>query len=247
VGACKRGNGFRIKGAEEKDGGSAEIRGMSRMRNRTECAVAAIGLLLIGGGCFKKPEPAVSYIPAGSSSAISVSPNPEGGDASTGGNDVTVTPQLNTPLMVDALPDPAAFSGTVAGEPKENKNPIPLPDGTRDEYTSVERTYTKGKGTDAEVRIHVTVSDTRGIPVLSAFVDNFNEFSGPDGYRKKTSIANTDAWILYTYDPEKNRNGFGGLTMFYRGRFLIQIDGTLGVTEDELTAYANAVDFTKFQ
>jgi len=217
------------------------------MLARAGSVLAVLLFLCIGGGCFKAAEPPAPYIPAPPSADINVPPNPAGAEASTGGAPVTVTPQLKTSLMVNALPSTSFQNGITADEPKEAKNPVPLPDGTRDEYITVERTYTSGEGTDEEVRYHVSISDTRGIPVLTAFVKNFNEFDSPDGYRRKVNISGTDAWILYTYDPAKNREGFGGLTMLYRDRFLIQVDATLGATEEDIVRLASAIDFTQFQ
>ncbi len=207
----------------------------------------AAAVIIVGAGCFSKKSETPSYTPAEPSSAVTVPPNAPGANASTGGYETTVTPELATPTLVSSLPDPSKLQGFTADEPKETKNPIPLPDGTRDEYTSIDRTYTKAGGTNDEVRVHVIVSDTRSIPVLTAFVNNFTEFSNADGYRKRITIEGTDAWILYTNDPARSRGGFGGLTMLYRGRFLIQIDGTLGTTEDDLVAFASAFDFSKFR
>jgi hypothetical protein len=217
------------------------------MRKRAGLLFAAAVLVVGGAGCFSKKSETPAYTPAGSTGEITVPPNAAGANASTGGYDTTVTPELATPTLVGALPDPSALPGFEADEPKESKNPVPLPDGTRDEFTSVDRTYTKAKGTPDEVRVHVSVSDTRSIPVLTAFVSNFSEFSNADGYRKRVTIEDSDAWILYTYDPARTRGGFGGLTMLYRGRFLIQIDGTLGTTEADLAAFAAAFDFSKFR
>ena len=35
--------------------------------------------------------------------------------------------------------------------------------------------------------------------------------------------------------------------MLYRDRFLIQVDATLGATEEDILGMANAIDFTRFQ
>ncbi len=217
------------------------------MHRRIGLLFALTLLLSIGGGCSKNTEKPVSYIPAAPSAPSVVTPNTQGANAASGGYESTVTPALETSRLVAAFPDVSAMTGFEADEPRETKNPVPLYDGTRDEYTSIDRTYIRSKGTDQEIRLHLTLSDTRSIPVVTAFEKNFTEFTNTDGYRKRVTVNGTDAWVLYTYDPARSKAGFGGLTMLYRGRFLIQIDGTLGTTEEDLVRVASQFDFTKLQ
>jgi hypothetical protein len=197
-------------------------------------------ILLLGAGCFQKTE----YVEAPISTPVHIEANLEGAKASTGGQEATITPQLKTVKLVDALPDPDKLSNTTADQPIEQFNPVPLPDGTRTEYTSVAREYTVKKETE-DIRLQVTISDTRGIPVVSAFTKSFTEFDTPDGYRRPIDFNGAEAWVQYTYDPEGLKNGFGSFTMLYRERFLIQIDGSLGMSEDELIEFANAFDYTQ--
>lgn len=199
-------------------------------------------LLLLGAGCFQKTE----YIEAPESAPVHVEANLEGAKASTGGQEATITPQLKTEKLVDALPDPDNLKDTEADQPKEQFNPVPLPDGTRTEYTSVAREYTVQKD-DETITLQVTISDTRGIPVVSAFTKSFTEFDTEDGYRRPFDFNGTEAWVQYTYDPEGLKNGFGSFTMLYRERFLIQIDGSLGMSEDELIEFAEAFDYEQLK
>ncbi|MBD3251177.1 hypothetical protein GF380_01760 [Candidatus Uhrbacteria bacterium] len=194
--------------------------------------------LLFGAGCFEQTE----YVEAPESAPVHIDPNLEGAKASTGGRDATITPQINTAKLVRAFPDPYDLKNTTATEPVERFNPVPLPDGTRTEYTSVERTYLYQKE-GSEIRIQTTIIDTRGIPVISAFVDSLTEFVSEDGYRKQTELNGVDAWIQYTYDPEGLKDGFGSFTYLYRERFLIQIDGSLGWSEQELLQFAEAFNY----
>jgi len=207
------------------------------MRNYLPVFIIA-SLLILGAGCFKHTD----YTKAPEPVSVHVDANPEGAKASTGGAEATITPQLKTVKLVDALPDPESLQGVSADQPVEQLNPVPLPDGTRTEYTSIARAYTlNNEGGD--ITLQVTISDTRGIPVVSAFTKSFTEFRTEDGYRKPIDFNGTEAWIQYTYDPEGLKNGFGSFTMFYRERFLIQIDGSLGMSEEKLIEFANTFDY----
>jgi hypothetical protein len=205
--------------------------------------LAAGTLLLLGAGCSRNTD----YVKAPESEPVQVERNVEGANASTGGaTDTTVTPQLETDKLIAALPNPEAFDNTSADTPVEQMNPVPLPDGTRAEYTSVSREYTLSRE-EGPVAIQVSISDTRGIPVVSAFTKSFTEFQTEDGYRRPIDVNGTNAWVQYTYAPEGERNGFGSLTMLYRERFLIQIDGGLGLSEDDLIALAKAFDYDQLK
>jgi hypothetical protein len=203
---------------------------------------ACAALILLGASCFgRKTE----FVEAPKSEPVHVEPNLEGARASTGGQEATITPQLDTEKLAAALPDPETLGTSVtAGEVVERLNPVPLPDGTRTEYVSVEREYVLKKD-GGDVILRATLSDTRGIPVVSAFTRSFSEFRTDEGYRRPADVRGTEAWIQYTYDPAGVRSGFGSLTMLYRERFLIQIDGSMGLSESDLIAFAEMFDLER--
>jgi hypothetical protein len=121
-----------------------------------------------------------------------------------------------------------------------------MQDGTRAEFTTVTKTFTKIVG-DQVITIQTALTDTRSIPVLTAFIDSYSEFTNDQTMRKKVSFQNGIAWLTYSKDAATDANGFGSVTMLYRNRFLIQIDGNLGSTQDELTAFLNAYHFDQLK
>lgn len=199
--------------------------------------VLVVPLLLMGAGCS---HPDTSYVPAPQPApAANVPPSVEGGKASTGGVSATVTPELATTLLVSALPQ---VGGDVAAdETVETHNPTPLPDGTRAEYTTVMRAY--HLKTDAGLEdVTVTLTDTRGIPSLYAFLDSYAERNSDTDYRRPTRVGDQDAWITYTLGPNGDADGTGSITLLYHKRFLIQIDGSSGVSAEALARFAERFD-----
>lgn len=197
--------------------------------------VIALATVLLGIGCqtappYQKAEPKI---------APEVKPNPEGAKASTGGAEATITPQLATELLVRSLPEPTYPWGAM--EPVESKLPIPLPDGTRTEYTRVDREYRKA---DTATRyVKVSISDTRGIPALLLFLNAFEAYNNPSGYRKELVIPNAKAWLAYTDGRSEFEPDYGSITLVYRDRFLIQIDGGEGISSEELESLVRTFNF----
>jgi len=200
--------------------------------------LAAAGIALIGSGCFGAPE----YQSAPPAVPPDIEPNVEGGKASTGGYEATITPSIDTQKLAEVLPK--ELTSFIAGEAVEHKNPAPLPDGTATFYTSLDREYTRMVG-DAPEILRITITDTRGIPVLLAFLENFTEYESDGGYRKLVLIneVSENGWWSYNYGPNKDESsGSGNFIMKHRDRFLIQIDGGSGIKADEILEAANALD-----
>lgn len=194
--------------------------------------VIAIATVLVGIGC----QPAPSYQKAEPTVAPEVKPNPQGAKASTGGAEATITPQLATELLVRALPNPS--DAWTAADAVEVKLPVPLPDGTRTEYTRVDREYRKDG--DAEKFARISLTDTRGVPALLLFLNSYEPYDNASGYRKSLDQADATGWIAYTFGPNGETDGTGSVTMLIRGRFVVQIDGGTGVPASELEALARA-------
>lgn len=197
-----------------------------------QATALVLSLLLLGVGCSR---PDTSYVPAPQTNAPAVPPSVEGGKASTGGENTTVTPILATALLVAAMPQ--TNSDLTADEAQETRNPVPLPDGTRAEYVSVFRAYHLKN--DGDVKdINVTLTDTRGIPALYAFLDSYAERNSDTDYRRTTRIGDQDAWITYSLGPNGDADGTGSIVFLYHKRFLIQIDGSAGVSAEKLATFA---------
>ncbi|MFA5129526.1 MAG: hypothetical protein WC477_01250 [Patescibacteria group bacterium] len=198
----------------------------------------AMTTIIAGWGCTKKTTQ--QFVPAPSSSATStVAPNAAGGTASTGNMPATVTPEMNTETLVKALPDDGVLPGYQSAVPEEKKNPVPLPDGTKAEYTTLVKIFTTSTQDSTRV-VSVSITDTRGLPVLTAFLDSYAPYLNDSGYRKKIDVSD-QAWITYTNDPTGGPDGFGNVTMLLNNRFLIQIDGNKGVTAETLQLAASSV------
>ena len=197
----------------------------------TSCLV-----LILGAGCFQKTE---DYIEAPKPPETDIEPNIEGARASTGGFEATVTPIIKTERLIRALPPEDAVDAYAGETPTERKDVVPLPDGTQGEYVSVKRNYVKSAA-DSETIVQAVLTDTRSLPILTAFLESYSEYDNDSGYRKLIDVMGNEAWVTYMHDASGSGLGFGQCTMLYRERFLVQIVGNMGVTEDELVAFARA-------
>lgn len=207
--------------------------------------ILVITTTLLGAGCFEKPRPYVQALP--DEETITVAPTKEGGEASTGGQtDVTITPKLETQSIADAMPTPDALNGFSASTPVESTSPVPMPDGTRTDFPTVTVTFSR-QDADAIRIIEVSLTDTRSIPVLTAFLSSYSAYENERGHRTPVEIAGETGWVTYTKTPDDTNRGFGALTMLYRGRFLIQINGNAGITEEDLVRTAKAFRFETLQ
>lgn len=202
-------------------------------------ASAFLCACLIGGaGCFQKKTTIIES-PTSTESEIRVSPNLEGAKASTGGIQATITPVLNSVSLASALPEDDALKGFTASAVQETKDPVPMQDGTRSEFATVTKTFTKQDKVQT-LAIKASITDTRSIPVLTAFIESYSEYTNDVSMRKKIRIQDTDAWLTY---QRQDGGGYGSVTMIYRGRFLIRIDGNLGISQDQLLQTLNAYQF----
>lgn len=209
------------------------------MRTYPGLAITLSIVLLTGGGCFGQQ---VEYEPAPPAVQQEIEPNLEGARASTGGHEATITPSIDTEILVSVLPEEVA--DFKLDTPVEQLNPVPLPDGTATLYTSLAAEYSRTNETGHFVRVNI--SDTRGIPVLLAFIDGYQTYENDLGYRKSLDIKDVNAWLTYDTSEDKTK-GTGSVVLVYRDRFLFQVDGSAGVTEEELTAFANAFDLNKLK
>lgn len=202
--------------------------------------VISLSLILVGAGCGRLDT---SYVPAPPTDAPAVPPSTEGGKASTGGETTTVTPVLATTLLVSAMPQ--VKGNLSADETKETRDPVPLPDGTRTEYVSVYRTYHLKSGDDSadSKDINVTLTDTRGIPALYAFLDSYAERNSDSEYRRMTRVGDQDAWITYSLGANGDADGTGSIVLLYHKRFLVQIDGSAGISAEVLARFAEQFNF----
>lgn len=196
--------------------------------------ISFVALSLLGFGCAKPP----SYVKAPESTPIEVPATPEGAKASTGGESATITPTINTAILVQAFPEEQKEMWS-ADEPVEMKNPIPMPDGTRSEYVAVARTYQVAQA-DGTTAARAVLTDTRGIPALTIFVNGYFEHGDEWSYRKKIKIADQDAWLSYGKGPNGDADGIGSVTFLFRDRFLLQLSGEPGLSPEALIALASA-------
>jgi hypothetical protein len=192
-------------------------------------------ILLTGAGCTNAKT---TYVKSPESANIVVQPNLEGARASTGGADATVTPVLATDIIIKAFP---VQKDAMVSEPIEQKKPVPLPDGTRSEYVIVSRDYSVEPEGGKKKAYNVSITDTRGIPALSAYIQSFTAYETDQGFRRNiASETDRDIWLTYAYGPNRESDGAGNILMNFRKRFLIQIEGGDGVSVDNLTAFASA-------
>lgn len=217
------------------------------MKKATRPALVLLAIFagVIGGaGCFRAPS---SYTQSPSSgTVIDVPPNKRGAEASSGGAQATVTPALETRLLVEVLPANDVLKGFSASIAREEKNPVPMPDGTRTEFTTVSKSFTKTEGSRS-LAIQASLTDTRSIPVLTAFIDSYSEYSNNGSKRKKIFIKDQPAWLTYQVTSGDVSEGFGSLVMLYRNRFLLQLNGNLGVTEEQLADVLKGYRFEMLQ
>jgi hypothetical protein len=208
------------------------------------CALVACAIG--GAGCFRKE--AAPYIEAPvKSNEVIVPANAEGAKAATGGvQSTTITPVLDTQFLSNALPSDDTFKQYKASTAEETKNPVPMQDGTRTEFSTITKTFSKEIG-EKIIVVKTSLTDTRSIPVLTAFLNSFSESKTETMSREKLVIQDGIAWLTYRTNDSISNEGFGSVTMLYRDRFLIQIDGNLGVTRDELIAFVNAYHFDQLQ
>lgn len=204
-------------------------------------AALSIGFLTMcfGVGCQKRTP---VFTPAPQSVPIEVPKNTEGAKASTGGYDVTVTPSLNPSLLAAALPSDTALEGFSAGIAVEEKNPVPLPDGTRAEYSTLKKSYTK-----EGMSISVMITDTKSLPVLTAFIQSYQPYENPSGARREVVIDDATGWITTSKSPDANETIASSFLLLYRGRFIIQMSGNLGVSTDDLLTLARALDLKQLR
>lgn len=196
----------------------------------------------LGAGCWLSGD-RTDFVEAPPLPPVEVLPNKEGALASTGGMEATVTPIIATELLVKTLP--GTLNGFSAQEPLEIRHPVPLPDGTRSEYVSVEREYLFSDGGRGNVL--VTISDTRGLPVLTAFMKSIQTFDDGSTHRTQTDIQGVPAWVTFTEDASQQGRGAGSVNMLYRGRFLIQVDASGNLTERQLKDFVASFDLAPLQ
>ncbi len=108
------------------------------------------------------------------------------------------------------------------------------------------KTFERTDG-DRMYSIHTSLTDTRSIPVLTAFLDSYSEYSNETGMRKQISSQGETAWLTYRMGGGSPENSFGSIVMLYRNRFLIQIDGNIGVPQTELEKILNSYHFDKMK
>lgn len=205
---------------------------------------ALIACLSLGIGCSReKPVEYVESMPV--ANEVIIPANLEGAKASTGGIATTVTPSLDVSLLAEALPSESDFSDYQSTIAQEAKNPVPMQDGTRAEFSTITKIFSKS--TDSkDVSVQVAITDTRSIPVLTAFINSYSETNEELFVRKRISIHDADAWLTNRKNHIEDLVGFGSITMVYRNRFIIQIDGNLGVSQEELIRFANGIRFDRF-
>lgn len=200
---------------------------------------------IIGGaGCFRKSVPYTQSPPQ--QEVIDVQPNSEGAKASTGGIQATVTPSLDSQLLAGILPDDKSLEGYSSTVAEEQKNPVPLQDGTRADFLTMTKTFERSDE-NRFYSIRASLTDTRSIPVLTAFLNSYSEYSNELGVRKKLSIQGESAWLTYRMGGSDPESGFGSIIMLYRNRFLIQIDGNMGVRQKILESILNAYHFDQMK
>lgn len=199
-----------------------------------------VAVVTLGWGCSKK-TPLFISAPQTNDASSTVTPNSQGAQASTGNLPTTLTPEIDPAILARALPDDNILPDYKAGIAQEQKNPVPKPDGTRTEYSTMMKTYSTSTESGSKI-IQVAITDTRSLPVLTAFLDSFQPYKSDSGYREQIqSDQNVNAWLTYMNAPDADSGGFGSVTMLLRGRFLVQIQGNKGVTSDELKKMASGI------
>lgn len=209
----------------------------------TPRAIAAINIVLatafFGAGCTARSG---AFVPAPETRPAEVPKTAEGAKASTGGYDVTVTPSLDPKLLAMALPPDRALKDFEADEVVEEKNPVPLPDGSRAEYSTLKKSFTKGDAT-----INVAITDTKSLPVLTAFIQSYRPYRNSSGARWEVAIDDAKGWVTTSQTSEAGHVIASSFLMLYRDRFIIQMNANLGVTTDELLVLARAIDLRQLR
>ena len=214
---------------------------------RIELFAFMLILPLIGAGCFEKDK---TYIEAEITPAT-LEPQKEsyeGAMASRGGYEATITSEIDGQILANALPDDDLLIGYLAGIPTETKYPVPDLEGKRTEYSSLTKVY-EASLPDRGQSLTITITDTRGLPVLTSFIDSYAVYETDAGYRMMIDGGheNFTAWMTYHRAIGDDVGGFGSITALYRDRFLLQIDGNMGVTETDLKTLLEGVHFDLLQ
>lgn len=206
-------------------------------------AIAVINVLLatvfFGAGCTRRSG---TFVPAPEGKPAEAPKTTEGARASTGGHDVTVTPSLDPKILATTLPPDRALKDFKASETVEEKNPVPLPDGSRAEYSTLKKSFAKGDAT-----ISVSITDTKSLPVLTAFIQSYRPYENSSGARWEVAIDDATGWITTSRTSDADHIIASSFLMLYRDRFIIQMNANLGVTTEELLTLVRAIDLKQLR
>jgi hypothetical protein len=142
------------------------------------------------------------------------------------------TNAINYTILIAAMP--TTVNGYAAGTPSGNTMTFTNP---ADQSTI---TYSTASVlmSNADKSIDITAVDTCYISYLSMAWSGFYESDGTDGFAKKTTIGSYPAWHQYT----KSSNSYS-YDVLVSDRFFITVAGSDGVSDDDVTAAANAVNY----
>jgi len=143
------------------------------------------------------------------------------------------TEAINYQVLIDALPK--TVNGFVGDTPTGNMLTFTNPaDQSVMRYSTASVNLANNDKT-----IEVTATDTCYIQYLSLAWAGFFESEGTDGYLKKTTISSYPAWHQYSASSSTY-----SYDVFVNDRVFVTVQGGDGVSDDDVTAAANAIGYS---
>ena len=105
-------------------------------------------------------------------------------------------------------------------------------------YSSAQVNLVKGEESDNPQYIDVSIMDTCYVQFLSTAWWGYAQFESTSGYLRKTEMNGQPAWKSY----DKGTESYGYI-IFVNERVIVSVSGTEGVSDADVQAAAEAIDY----